>query len=62
MARKSRATKRSGSSQDIRLSFTLDKDKIEAIQQCLKKGKLTITVSSIAALQAGRARAPYIYD
>lgn len=46
----------------IQLSFPVDKKRIEEIQKCLKKGKLSITISKVAAQKAGRAREGYIYD
>lgn len=45
----------------LKLDFKLDKNKVEAIQNCLKKGKLTITVSKIDAL-GGRNANSYLYD
>ena len=45
----------------LKLDFKLDKSKVEAIQNCLKKGKLTITVSKIDAL-GGRNANSYLYD
>ena len=45
----------------LKLDFKLDKNKVEAIQNCLKKGKLTITVSKIDAL-SGRNANSYLYD
>jgi hypothetical protein len=44
----------------LKLSLKLDPEKIKRIQQCLKKGKLTITVSSVAALSRGENG--YLYD
>jgi hypothetical protein len=43
------------------LQFKLDSSKIAAIQNCLKKGKLTISVSKIDAL-GGRSSNSYNYD
>jgi hypothetical protein len=45
----------------MKLNFKLDQKKIEAIQNCLRKGKLTITVSNISKLGI-RGTDPYIYD
>jgi hypothetical protein len=55
-----KATKKRGSAAEMKLSFTLDPKRIEQIQRCLKKGRLTITVSKVSA--AGRAVNAYIYD
>jgi hypothetical protein len=44
----------------MKLSLKLDPQKIEQIQRCLKKGRLTITVSKVSAL--GRAENGYLYD
>ena len=44
----------------MKLSFALDPKKVEQIQRCLKKGRLTITVSKVSAL--GRADNGYLYD
>ncbi len=46
----------------FRMTLGLDAEKIEAIQRCLKKGKLTITVTTAGAVKGGRARTAYIYD
>ena len=56
---KSSKTKR-GDPSPMKLSFKLDPKKIEQIQRCLKKGRLTITVSKIDDL--GRAGNGYNYD
>ncbi|MGC2781285.1 MAG: hypothetical protein WA418_37175 [Bradyrhizobium sp.] len=61
MARTPARGKKGGGS-DMQLSFKLDKEKVEAIQRCLKKGKLTIKLSSIDAIKGGRANSVYIYD
>lgn len=44
----------------FKLSLKLDPEKVKRIQQCLKKGTLTITVSRAAAL--GRGGNGYLYD
>jgi hypothetical protein len=44
----------------MKLSFKLDAKKIEQIQRCLKKGRLTITVSKVDP--GGRAGNGYLYD
>jgi hypothetical protein len=45
----------------LNLQFKLDSSKIAAIQNCLKKGTLTITVSKVEAL-GGRNANSYLYD
>jgi hypothetical protein len=45
----------------LEMTFPLDAKKVEAIQRCLAKGQLRITVSKIDLLR-GRAGDPYIYD
>ncbi len=45
----------------LKLSMPLDARKIAAIQRCLAKGQLTITVSRVDLI-TGRAGDPYIYD
>ncbi len=51
-------TKKSG----LSLSLPLDEEKVAAIQRCLKKGHLTISVSSVEALKGVRAGDGYKYD
>jgi hypothetical protein len=58
MAKSSKTTK--ASAPLMKLSFKLDAKKIEQIQRCLKKGRLTITVSKVGA--GGRAENGYLYD
>jgi hypothetical protein len=59
MAKKAkRKTTRGGGG--LKLALKLDPDKVKRIQQCLKKGTLTITVSRVSAL--GRAENGYLYD
>jgi hypothetical protein len=58
-ARKKRAA--AGASHDLRLSFSVKPEQLAAIQRCLQKGKLTITVSS-KTLGSGRALDGYLYD
>jgi hypothetical protein len=45
----------------LKLSMPLDEKKIAAIQKCLKKGQLTITVSKVD-LGAGRIGDAWLYD
>jgi hypothetical protein len=56
-----KASSRAAAVGGLKLDFKLDKSKVEAIQNCLKKGKLTITVSKIDAL-GGRNANSYLYD
>lgn len=56
--RKARGAPRTG---NVTLGFTLDDEKIAAIQRCLAKGTLNVTVSR-AALTTGRIRDPWLYD
>ena len=60
MAAKKRAQKKA--THDLQFSLPLDEEKIKAIQQCLKKGRLTIKVSSIGSLKVGRGLNGYTYD
>jgi hypothetical protein len=59
MAKKARK-RRAASPGSFKLSLKLSPAKIKSIQQCLKKGQLTITASRIAAL--GRGDNGYQYD
>jgi hypothetical protein len=45
----------------LSLDMPLDADKIKAIQRCIKKGKLTITVSKVD-LGAGKVGDSWLYD
>jgi hypothetical protein len=60
-AKKAKKASRKAAPAGLKLEFKLDKNKIDAIQSCLKKGKLTITVSKIDAL-GGRSSNSYLYD
>lgn len=59
-AKKSRA-KTAARSAKVTLGFTLDQEKIAAIQRCLEKGTLNVTLSR-ADLTRGRVRDPWLYD
>jgi hypothetical protein len=62
MAKKAKkASSRSATAGGLQLNFKLDKKKLADIEACLKRGKLTITVSKIDAL-GGRNANSYIYD
>jgi len=45
----------------LKLDMPLDAKKIKAIQRCIQKGRLTITVSRVD-LGAGRLGEAYLYD
>jgi hypothetical protein len=45
---------------EFKLSVKLDPETIEQIQRCLKKGKLTVTVSKVQAV--GRMARAYLWD
>lgn len=55
------STPRKGAAPLMKLSFKLDPKKIEQIQRCIKKGRLTITVSKVD-MSSGRPTNGYIYD
>jgi hypothetical protein len=59
MAKKAKKRPAAGGG-SLKLSLKLDPEKVKRIQQCLKKGQLTITMSRAAAL--GRAENGYQYD
>ena len=44
-----------------KVEFKLDPERIAAIQRCLEKGTLRVTVSR-ADLLAGRVKDPWLYD
>ncbi len=50
-----------GSIPKLKLNMPLDAKKVKAIQRCIAKGKLTITVSQVD-LAAGRIGAAWLYD
>jgi anti-sigma28 factor (negative regulator of flagellin synthesis) len=61
MAQKSKSA--SSRKPHLTLSLPLDEQKVAAIQKCLKKGRLTISVSSIETLKPRiRADDGYKYD
>lgn len=45
----------------IRLDFPLSASKVAAIQRCLAKGTLRVTINKVD-LAAGRLRDPWLYD
>jgi hypothetical protein len=61
MAKKAkRATKAGGGTQNLKMAFKLDSDKVAQIQRCIAKGKLMITVAKPSA--GARATNSYNYD
>ena len=46
----------------LAMSLPLDEAKKAAIMKCIKKGTLTIKISSLEALKGARATESYIYD
>jgi hypothetical protein len=44
------------------LDLAVDDDKIRQIQECMKKGRLTITLDSSSLRDSLRAGDPYLYD
>jgi hypothetical protein len=60
MAKKAKRRTTRGGGGGLKLALKLDPEKVKRIQQCLKKGTLTITVSRVSAL--GRAENGYLYD
>lgn len=59
--KKSSAKKSAAVTAKQRLEFTLDAERVAAIQRCLAKGTLRVTVSK-ADLSRGRIRDPWLYD
>ncbi len=45
----------------LRLDFPLDPRRIAAIQRCIAKGTLTVTVNKVD-LSAGKLKGPWLYD
>ena len=63
---KARAAKRptvelAGTIPKLTLSMPLDEAKIKAIQRCIAKGTLTISISKVD-LGTGRTEEPWLYD
>ena len=61
MAQKKRAST-SSKEPHITLNLPLDEAKVAAIQKCIQKGTLSITVASVEALKSVRADDGYKYD
>jgi len=49
-----------GSGGGLKMTLKLDPEKVKRIQQCLKKGQLTITVAKVTSLPRGENG--YKYD
>ena len=60
MAKTSKKRRPASSPGTLKLSLKLDPKKVERIQQCLKKGKLTISFSQVANIARGENG--YQYD
>jgi anti-sigma28 factor (negative regulator of flagellin synthesis) len=58
---KKSSAKKSAATGKQSIQFTLDPERIAAIQRCLAKGTLKVTVSK-ADLSRGRIRDPWLYD
>lgn len=59
-ARAKKSARSAGKGHEMKLALALDAKKIAAIQNCLKKGRLTISISNVAAL--GKGANGYLYD
>jgi hypothetical protein len=60
MAKKRKSARRAGGGHQMKLSLKLGPKKIAQIQNCLKKGRLTITMSKVSAISRGENG--YLYD
>ncbi len=60
--RKRRPTHKMEVKRQTELSFPVDQKQIRAIQNCLKKGELKITVSTVDLEKGGKFKGAYIYD
>lgn len=58
---KSASVKLGGTIPKLKLTMPLDEKKIAAIQRCIAKGNLTVTLSKVD-LAGGRLGGSYIYD
>ena len=59
--KKSSGKKSAAASAKQSIQFTLDPERVAAIQRCLAKGTLKVTVSK-ADLSRGRVKDPWLYD
>jgi hypothetical protein len=55
-----KSAKRPSGGGSLKMSLKLDPEKLKRIQQCLKKGQLTITVAKISSVARGENG--YKYD
>ena len=55
-----KSAKRAGGGGSLKMSLKLDPGKVKRIQQCLKKGQLTITVAKVSSIARGENG--YKYD
>ena len=60
-AKKTKKASAAATAGKVKLDFALDPARVEAIQRCLAKGKLTVTVNKVN-LGAGRIKDPWLYD
>ena len=60
-AKKPKKAATTAAASKVKLDFALDPARLAAIQKCLAKGKLTVTVSKVN-LGAGKIRDPWLYD
>jgi anti-sigma28 factor (negative regulator of flagellin synthesis) len=58
---KKSSKKKAAATAKQKLEFTLNPERVAAIQRCLEKGTLRVTVSR-ADLSKGRIRDPWLYD
>ena len=56
-----KASKKTTADVKHKIEFALDPERVAAIQRCLEKGTLRVTVSR-ADLLRGRVKDPWIYD
>ena len=56
-----KTTKASAAASKVKLDFALDPARVEAIQKCLSKGKLTLVVNKVN-LGKAKIRDPWLYD
>ena len=55
------STKKAATAAKHKVEFTLDPERVAAIQRCLEKGTLRVTVNR-ADLLRGRVKDPWLYD
>ncbi len=62
MAKKATGAKKVAAGHSLKLALPVSKEKVAAIQRCLAKGQLTITISQTSVAKGARAAGGYIYD